>query len=79
MSAQETKVEQDELTSRQKWILSVILGVLAIVCFSPLSFDFSSRVGNVVGIRTSKNGRPSPLGWALHVAFFILLIRFFMK
>jgi len=76
-------VEEDEgnriLTTKEKWILAILLGILAIICFGPLSFAFSNRIGSRIGICTTSGSHYTSLGLALHLAVFIILVRVLMR
>ena len=78
MSTQSEEDTKKPLTPQEKWILAAILGLLAVIAFGPLSFLFSNRLGNYVGVSTSKNGKPTGFGFTLHVVFFIVMIRVLM-
>ena len=79
MSESQDVDKTKELSSREKWILSVLLGILAIICVAPLCFTFSNRIGFKIGAHTMKDGNPTSLGWTIHIVFFIIIVRLLMK
>jgi hypothetical protein len=79
MSTSLADVEKPPLTPREKWILAALLGLLAVVAFGPLSFVFSARLGQHIGVHTIRKGKPTSLGFTLHVVFFIVMVRVLMR
>jgi hypothetical protein len=66
------------LSTREKWVLAALIGTIAIICFGPISFVLSQRVGSFVGVKMLRKDTPTGLGLTLHVVFFILIIRLLM-
>lgn len=63
-----------ELTNSQKWWISVAVGLLAALIFSPFVFG----VTNSIFGHTYNCGGATPWGIILHTIVFILLLRLIM-
>ena len=75
------KMEEEtvKITSREKWILAVLLALLFLLLCTPLAFQTGNRFLSWVGLSYLKNGQVTPTGWILHALIFALLVRLLMK
>jgi len=68
------------VTSKDKWIISIISGLLFLLIASPFLFtlvnDITKRVGLTVA---SASGCPTTSGLLLHALVFILITRILMR
>ena len=73
------KVIYKDISSTEKWLIAVLLGVIFLIVASPLIFQFSDTIFGYVGWNTVRsNGKPTPFGWILHMLAFILIVRILM-
>lgn len=72
--------KDDEIDSNEKWRISILLGVAALLIFSPVIFSFSNSILSYVNLHTQdKKGRPTVSGWIIHTAIYIAIVRILMK
>jgi hypothetical protein len=75
------KMEEEtvKITSREKWILAVLLALLFLLFSTPLAFQTGNRFLSWARLSYLKNGQVTPAGWILHAILFALLVRLLMK
>ena len=67
------------LASSDKWRFTLYTVVLVIVLFNHLAFKtVNSLLGGLIGAISDKSGSPTPLGFAVHVVVFTLVLRYSM-
>ena len=71
----------DKYSSKDKWIVSIIGGVLFMLLSSPFLYSAVDGAAEwLLNVRTSsKDGCPLPTGLAIHTAVFIIIIRILMR
>lgn len=79
----ETEEHRDEfqcvITSRDKWIVAIILGFVFLILVSPLAFQTGNRMLSWVGMSYMRKGKPTGPGWILHCVLFIIFVRLLMR
>jgi hypothetical protein len=67
------------ITSTDKWLIAVLLGVIFLIVAAPLMFRLSNSIFKYVGMNTvDSRGSPTPFGWIIHTIAFIILVRILM-
>ena len=68
-------------TNEQKWIISLISGILFYVIALPDTYQCitSPIFEDTIGIRLEKNGRPTTFGVVIHAIVFLLIVRLMMN
>lgn len=68
-------------TSKDKWIVSVIAGVLFLIVASPFLFKVVNGLAGIFGISTADpaTGNPNILGLLIHSIVFVLVVRLLMN
>lgn len=68
------------VTSKDKWIISIISGLLFLLIASPFLFttvnDITRRLGLIV---SSASGCPTTSGLLLHSLVFVIIVRLLMR
>jgi large-conductance mechanosensitive channel len=62
----------------QKWLLSLIYGLLFLIIASPFMYKLTGTLTNMISFKTSENGCPNIYGLILHSVVFFLLARLIM-
>jgi multisubunit Na+/H+ antiporter MnhB subunit len=70
---------QKPYTSKDKWIVSIVVGLLFLIIASPFLFSFVNSITEYAGFETSNDGKPNVFGLLIQSAIFIIIIRIFMK
>ena len=66
--------------SKDKWIISIVLGLLTVIIFSPYLYSITSSLGNTIGLKLAdKNNTPTVIGLILHAIIFVVIVRMMMK
>lgn len=65
-------------TNKDKWIVSIISGILFLIIASPFLFSVVNDMVGIFGIKTANNGCPTIGGLILHSIVFILIVRAIM-
>lgn len=67
-------------TSKDKWIVSIISGLLFLLIASPFLYQLTNIVFSPLGfIMASKEGCPTILGLVVHSLVFLLIVRLMMR
>lgn len=68
-------------TSKDKWIVSILAGILFLLISCPMAFRLSNSViYYITGISLlTKDGCPNMIGIILHTIIFILIVRLLMR
>lgn len=66
-------------TDKDKWIVSIISGLIFLLIASPFLFSAVNDIVGVVGFKTANSGCPTIGGLILHSIIFILIIRLIMR
>jgi hypothetical protein len=67
------------LESSDKWRFTLYTSVMVIALFNIYAFKaVNSLLGSLMGSIADKNGCPTPLGFAVHVVVFTLVLRYSM-
>ncbi|BAU80234.1 hypothetical protein A9K97_gp117 [Tokyovirus A1] len=68
-------------TSKDKWIVSAIAGVLFLIVASPFLFKIMNGLTGIFGISIADpdTGAPNLLGLVLHGVVFMLIVRLLMN
>ena len=67
-------------TSKDKWCISLILGILFVLIASPFFYKVINNLTKKVKFVTATNtGRPNVLGLLLHGLIYILVVRWLIK
>lgn len=67
-------------TGRDKWIVSIIAGVLFLLLSSPFTYTLINGFTQSLGLTLSKNdGCPYMSGLLVHTALFVLVVRLLMR
>jgi hypothetical protein len=78
LSAKEDKNCETKFTSKDKWIVSIIGGVLFLLLASPYLFGITDNLSSLINIKISDNGCPNSAGIILHGIIFALAVRLLM-
>lgn len=63
-------------TNRDKWVVSLIVGLVALLMFSPFSFSVMNAITNTFGVRTATpKGLTNLAGLLLMSMIFFLIVR----
>lgn len=74
------KTVGDDLSKSQKWLVSLIAGLLFIIIASPVLFKGVSYLTEKLGLGSIANkGCPTSVGLIVHGVVFFLIIRLFME
>lgn len=66
-------------TSKHKWYLAIILGIIFLVLSSPIVYNLTNKIFTNIGMQTvNENGVPSLFGIVLHAIVFLLISRIFL-
>ena len=67
-------------TSREKWIISIMSGLLFLVIASPFLFSTVNQLTSMVGLKIADaRGCPNLIGLLLHALVFTLIARLMMR
>jgi hypothetical protein len=67
------------VTNFDKWVISIIIGIVFLVLVSPFMFKLSNNITRINGPRTMNvNGSPTGFGLLLHTLIFIIIVRLLM-
>lgn len=67
-------------TSREKWIISLMSGLLFLLIASPFLYSTVGKLAGMVGLNTSSaSGCPTILGLVLHAVVFTVIVRLMMR
>jgi len=67
-------------TDRDKWIVSIISGILFLIIASPYMYTLTDALFSTFGINTIKSsGAPNLTGLLIHTVAFVLIVRLLMK
>uniref|UniRef100_A0A6C0LXP8 Uncharacterized protein n=1 Tax=viral metagenome TaxID=1070528 RepID=A0A6C0LXP8_9ZZZZ len=66
------------IDTKQKWIISVMSGLLFLIFTLPITYDLTDGLARIVGSRTTRYGGPTLVGIALHTVVFALVVRVMM-
>lgn len=62
-------------TTRDKWIVSIILGFLFLILSSPFMYTITNGLFSTLGIKTSNlKGLPNGVGLIIHGILFMLVV-----
>lgn len=67
--------ENKPYTGKDKWIVSVMAGLLFFILALPYTFQLTSYTG----IPTFKNGSPTLIGVCIHAVLFVVITRLLMQ
>lgn len=67
-----------QVTSRDKWVISIISGLLFLLIASPFLFGVVNEITSKFGIPVITNGCPNMAGLVIHSIVFILIVRLLM-
>lgn len=67
------------LTSKDKWIISLLSGLLFLLVASPFLFTVMNELTSSFGMTIAHNGCPNMGGLLIHAIVFMLLVRLLMK
>lgn len=70
---------QKPFTNRDKWIVSIVVGLLFLIIASPFLFNFVNSITEAIGFQIADDGKPNIFGLLLHSAVFVVIIRIMMK
>ena len=70
-----------DLSSYQKWLISLIIGLLFIIIASPVLFKGVDYIISKIGLGhiANRDGLPNSMGLIVHGLVFFLIIRAFME
>lgn len=72
--------ENKSYTSKDKWIVSLISGLLFLLIASPFLFQFTNGITSSFGLTlASPSGCPNLGGLVLHSLVFMLVVRLLMR
>jgi len=67
-------------TSKDKWVVAIIGGLLYLLIASPFLYDAFNRITKIVGLPiASPTGTPTVQGLVIHTLVFVLLVRLLMR
>ena len=67
-------------TNRDKWIVSLISGLLFMLIASPFLFATMNQLTETFGLNiASKDGCPNMAGLILHTVVFVIIVRLMMR
>ena len=67
-------------TIRDKWIVSIILGMLFLILSSPFMYTITNGLLSTLGINSANpNGRPNIIGLIVHGIIFTLIVYLFIR
>ncbi len=67
-------------TTKDKWIVSIISGLLFILLASPYAFQLTDSIATHVGIDTATcRGVPTVQGLIIHAVVYVLIVRAMMR
>ena len=67
------------LSSRKKWLLAVLLGVLFIILSSPYIYELLDDILYSLGVSLYRDKTPTTLGLVVMSVVFILVVRLMMR
>ena len=66
-------------TNSQKWIISIVAGIIAVIIFSPLIFQLTNNISQRLrGPVLATVGGPNWWGLLVHFIVFVLIVRLLM-
>lgn len=68
-----------EITTREKWILAILLAVLFLLLSAPPVFQAGNRFCSFISLSYIKNGQVTGAGLIFHAVIFALLVRLLMR
>lgn len=72
--------QPEPLSTYEKWVIAVLIGVLFLILSSPLLYMFTDGIGKYVKLTIlDKQNRPTTQGLIIHALLFIVLIRILMR
>lgn len=75
MSAQTNK----PYTSKDKWIVSIMSGILFLLIASPFLYGVVNSLTSNFGLVTAVNGCPNITGLIIHSIVFVVIVRLLMR
>jgi hypothetical protein len=67
-------------TSRDKWIISLMAGLMFLILASPIMFIIVNKITKIIGLRVSDDhGHPNIFGLLLMTCIYIVWTRIMMK
>lgn len=73
-------MEEDRIhTSKEKWIIAILLGFVFLIISSYYAYNASNTLGSYIGVKTLSNGSPTKSGYLIHLLAFIVIIRLLLK
>lgn len=67
------------VTSNQKWLIAIVLGIIFLIVSIPIIYNLSNTLFSKINLRTTyDNGLPTPFGLVLHTLIFIIIVRILM-
>lgn len=66
-------------TSKDKWIVSIISGILFLLLASPFLYNLVNSATSNFGLQTAINGCPNIIGLLIHGIIFIIIVRLMMR
>ena len=77
--AEEDKNCNELYTDKDKWIVSIMSGILFLLIASPFLYSSVNSIFSQIGIITAKGGCPNVTGLILHSIVFVFIVRLLMK
>jgi len=76
MEKTETSKCEKPYTSKDKWIISLMGGLLFLVLASPFAYKFTN---SILDLGLENDGCPTPSGLALHSTLLVVIVRALMR
>lgn len=69
------------ISNQDKWVVSLLAGLLFLILSAPASYRLTHRAGQVVGLDVAArgNGGPTLAGLVLHALVFALVVRLLLR
>ena len=72
----EIPVKSENVSSRQKWLISILSAIIFIIISMPILYKFTNKIcPGILDI----NGTPTIMGICIHALVFMLITRIIMK
>lgn len=65
--------------SQQKWIISIVAGLLFALVSLPFTYKLTNSVSQKIGFDTFEDGGATSYGIGVHVVIFILVLRLILQ
>lgn len=65
-------------TNSQKWLISLLSGIIFLIIASPIAYEFTAKVGSIINLDLSKDGCANFGGLIIHSVVFMLIVRIMM-